>query len=101
MEKSSKFQSARVVLISFGHLVHDTYTSFLSPLLPLLIEKFSLSYSMAGLLGLIQRLPNLVNPFLGLLADKMGMRWLVILSPSLTAVARRRSEGAFHSLSCW
>jgi len=52
IEKSSKFQSARVILISFGHLVHDTYTSLLSPLLPLLIEKFALSYSMAGLLGL-------------------------------------------------
>jgi FSR family fosmidomycin resistance protein-like MFS transporter len=82
-----KFQSARVVLISFGHLVHDTYTSFLSPLLPLLIEKFSLSYSMAGLLGLMQRLPNLANPFLGLMADRMGMRWLVIVSPALTATA--------------
>ncbi len=75
------------MLISFGHLVHDTYTSFLAPLLPLLIEKFSLSYSMASLLGLMQRLPNLLNPFLGLLADRMGMRWLVILSPAITAVA--------------
>ena len=75
------------MLISFGHLMHDTYTSFLAPVLPLLIDKFSLSYSMASLLGLMQRLPNLLNPFLGLLADRMGMRWLVILSPGLTAVA--------------
>jgi FSR family fosmidomycin resistance protein-like MFS transporter len=75
------------MLVSFGHLVHDTYTSFLAPLLPLLIEKFSLTYSMASLLGLVQRLPNLLNPFLGLMADRMGMRWLVILSPSITAIA--------------
>jgi FSR family fosmidomycin resistance protein-like MFS transporter len=81
------FQTGKVTLISFGHLVHDTYTSFLAPLLPLLIDKFSLSYSMASLLGLLQRLPNLLNPFLGLLADRMGMKWLVILSPSMTAVA--------------
>lgn len=87
MKQKGHFQPARVVLISFGHLVHDTYTSFLSPLLPLLIEKFSLSYSLAGLLGLMQRLPNLLNPFLGLLADRKGMRWLVIVSPALTAVA--------------
>jgi FSR family fosmidomycin resistance protein-like MFS transporter len=75
------------MLISFGHLIHDTYSSFLAPLLPLLIDKFSLSYSMASLLGLLQRLPNLANPFLGLLADRMGMRWLVIISPALTAIA--------------
>lgn len=81
------FHSGKVMLISFGHLIHDTYTSFLAPLLPLLIDKFSLTYSMASLLGLIQRLPNLVNPFLGLLADRMGMRWLVIISPALTAIA--------------
>ncbi len=81
------FHSGKVMLISFGHLVHDTYTSFLAPLLPLLIDKFAMSYSMASLLGLLQRLPNLLNPFLGLLADRMGMRWLVILSPTITAIA--------------
>jgi FSR family fosmidomycin resistance protein-like MFS transporter len=81
------FQSGKVVLISFGHLMHDTFTSFLAPMLPLLIEKFSLSYSLASLLGLLQRIPNLLNPFLGLLADRMGMRWLVILSPAITAIA--------------
>ena len=75
------------MLISFGHMMHDTYTSFLAPMLPLLIEKFSLTYSMASLLGLLQRIPNLLNPFLGLLADRMGMRWLVILSPGITAIA--------------
>ena len=87
MNTREGFHTGKVMLISFGHLVHDTYSSFLAPLLPLLIEKFSLSYSLASLLGLLQRLPNLLNPFLGLLADRMGMRWLVILSPSITAIA--------------
>ena len=87
MKRKEGFHTGKVMLISFGHLVHDTYSSFLAPLLPLLIEKFSLSYSLASLLGLLQRLPNLLNPFLGLLADRMGMRWLVILSPSITAIA--------------
>lgn len=87
MQVQPAFQSGKVVLISFGHLMHDTFTSFLAPMLPLLIEKFSLSYSLASLLGLLQRIPNLLNPFLGLLADRMGMRWLVILSPAITAIA--------------
>lgn len=87
MAEKEGFHTGKVMLISFGHLVHDTYTSFLAPMLPLLIEKFSLTYSMASLLGIFQRIPNLLNPFLGLMADRMGMRWLVILSPSLTAIA--------------
>ncbi|NOR88829.1 MAG: hypothetical protein GQ524_01100 [Anaerolineales bacterium] len=36
------FQSGHVVTLSAGHAVHDTYTAFLAPLLPVLIEKFSL-----------------------------------------------------------
>jgi FSR family fosmidomycin resistance protein-like MFS transporter len=82
-----KFQSSNVILISFAHLLHDVYSSFLAPLLPLLIEKLGLSYSMAGLLNVIQRLPFLLNPFLGLLADKMHMRYLVIFAPLITAIA--------------
>lgn len=87
MPEKPGFHTGKVTLISFGHLVHDTYTSFLAPMLPLLIEKFSMSYSLSSLLGLLQRLPNLMNPFLGLLADRKGMKWLIIISPSLTAIA--------------
>jgi FSR family fosmidomycin resistance protein-like MFS transporter len=87
MDNGKTFQSGRVLLVSFGHLMHDIYTSFLAPLLPLLIEKYGLSYSMASLLGLTQRLPNAINPFLGLLADRIAMRYLVIVTPAITAVA--------------
>ncbi len=82
----AKFESGNVILISFAHLLHDTYSSFLAPLLPLLIEKLGISYSMAGLLNVIQRVPFLLNPFLGILADKMHMRFLVIFTPLLTAI---------------
>jgi FSR family fosmidomycin resistance protein-like MFS transporter len=82
-----KFESGNVILISFAHLLHDVYSSFLAPLLPLLIEKLGISYSMAGLLNVIQRVPFLLNPLLGLLADKMHMRYLVIFTPLITAIA--------------
>ena len=74
-------------MVSFGHLMHDIYTAFLAPVLPLLIERFGLSYSMASLLGLMQRLPNIINPFLGLLADRIAMRYLVIVTPTITAIS--------------
>jgi len=81
-----KFETGNVILISFAHLLHDIYSSFLAPLLPLLIEKLGISYSMAGLLNVIQRVPFLLNPFLGILADRTHMRYLVIVTPLITAV---------------
>jgi FSR family fosmidomycin resistance protein-like MFS transporter len=63
------------------------YTSFLSPLLPLIIERLSLTLSQAGLLSTVMQIPALLNPFIGLVADNKGLaRWLVILAPSLTAI---------------
>ncbi len=85
--KTDKFYTSKVALVSFSHFIHDVYTSFLSPLLPLLIEKFSLTLSQAGLLSTVMQIPALLNPFIGLVADNKGLaRWLVILAPSLTAI---------------
>lgn len=86
-EKGSAFQTGNVVLVSLAHLVHDIYSSFFAPLLPLLIEKLSLNYTMVGLLSLFQRLPSLLNPFVGLMADRIAFRYLIIVTPAVTAVA--------------
>ncbi|MDT8394767.1 MAG: MFS transporter [Bacteroidales bacterium] len=81
------FQSGNVILVSLAHLVHDIYSSFFAPLLPLLIEKLSLNYTMVGVLSLVQRLPSLLNPFVGLMADRIALRYLVIITPAITAVS--------------
>ncbi|WDP90501.1 MAG: MFS transporter [Desulfobacter sp.] len=84
---TTKFNSPRVSLIAFAHFAHDLYTSFLSPLMPLIIEKLSLTLSQAGLLSTVMQIPALANPFIGLFADNRGLaRWLVILAPTLTAL---------------
>jgi FSR family fosmidomycin resistance protein-like MFS transporter len=81
------FDAPRVGVVSAAHFIHDLYTSFLSPLLPLIIEKLSLTLSQAGLLSTVMQIPALANPFIGLFADNRGLaRWLVILAPSLTAI---------------
>ncbi|MFH2129028.1 MAG: MFS transporter [bacterium] len=87
MEPDKKFQSVNAITISTAHLLHDIYSSFLAPILPLLIEKLSISYSLAGFLTVAQRLPSLANPFVGLLADKISVRYFIIFAPSLTAVS--------------
>jgi len=85
-KSQNKFKKASVISISITHLVHDIYSSFLAPILPLLIEKLGISYSLVSLLSFIQKTPNLINPFIGLLADKIQMRFMVIFTPVITAV---------------
>lgn len=72
--------------LSIAHLAHDTFSSFLAPLLPLLIEKLGLSLSMSAFLDIIRRIPALFNPFLGLIAEKTGIKYFVILTPAVTAI---------------
>jgi len=80
------FEKGRVLTISAVHFVHDCYTAFLAPALPLLIEKLGMSYGMTGLLAVIQRIPSLINPMIGIIAERPVMRYMVIFSPALTAV---------------
>ncbi len=87
MEKKNTFQTIDAVAISIAHHLHDIYSSFLAPILPLLIEKLSISYTSAGLLTVAQRLPSLLNPFVGLIADKISIRYFVIFAPSITAIS--------------
>ncbi|NOR26342.1 MAG: MFS transporter [Desulforhopalus sp.] len=84
--QNGTFQTGRVLLLSMCHFIHDVYSSFLAPLLPFIIEKFSLSLTQAGLLSTIMQIPALLNPFIGKLADRMSVRYFIILAPMLTAV---------------
>jgi FSR family fosmidomycin resistance protein-like MFS transporter len=83
--ESSKFFLDRVLTIFGAHFIHDTYSSFLAPLLPILIDKLSLSYTQAGSLSAIAQIPSLVNPLIGYLDDKVNLRIFVILAPAITA----------------
>jgi len=74
-----------VLTISIAHLIHDIYSSFLAPILPVLIEKLNISYALAGLLAVLGRIPSLLNPIIGLIADKLSVRYFLIIAPALTA----------------
>ena len=82
----NKFQTGKVITLSIGHFFHDIYTAFLAPMLPLLIGKYGISLSMAGLLDVVRKIPSLFNPLIGLIADKVSVKYLVILSPGITAI---------------
>ncbi len=80
------FRTATVLTLSACHFIHDVYSSFLAPLLPLLIEKLSMSLTQAGFLSTIMQIPSLLNPFIGVLADRRSVRYFIILAPVTTAV---------------
>ena len=80
-------QKNQVTTISLAHLAHDTYSSFLAPILPLLIEKLGMTLVMSAFLDIARKLPSLLNPFFGLLAERTDARYFVILSPALTAMS--------------
>ena len=83
---ASKFQTNKVALISVTHFVHDVYTSFLAPVLPLLIDKLGLSLSMVGLLDVVRKIPSLFNPLIGIMADRICIKYLIILAPAASTI---------------
>ena len=80
-----EFQTGQVLTIVGGHFIHDTFSAFVSPLLPLIIEKLSLSLTSAGGLWSFLQIPALLTPFIGYMADKVSLRYFVIFAPAATA----------------
>jgi FSR family fosmidomycin resistance protein-like MFS transporter len=85
--KNSRFQTGKVILVSVAHFFHDVYTAFLAPLIPLLREHLHFSLAFAGTLNVVQRLPMLLNPLVGILAERSKARYFVIVAPAVTTVA--------------
>jgi len=86
-QNSKVFNKKEVLTISSAHFAHDIFSSFLAPLLPLIIEKLGLTLSMVAFLDIVRRIPALFNPLLGLMAERMDVKYFVILTPSITAIS--------------
>src|ERR671935_753912 len=72
--------------LSAGHLATDFAGGALPALLPFLVEKFSLSYTLAAVVILASALSgSLIQPLFGLWSDRRGALWLL---PSGGALAR-------------
>ncbi len=75
----SRFQTRDVITLSGGHAVHDTYSGFLPPLLPIFIQTLSLSKTEASLLMVVRQAPSVFQPIIGHQSDRLNLRSLVIL----------------------
>ncbi len=80
-----EFNAGQIFTIAGGHFTHDTYSAFVAPLLPLLQERLATNYTLTGSLAIFTQLPSLLNPLIGYLADRVSLRYFVILAPAITA----------------
>ncbi|HDM09214.1 MAG TPA: MFS transporter [Desulfobacteraceae bacterium] len=84
---SGQYKGGLILALSFTHFLHDIYSSFLAPLLPLLIKKLSMSLSEAGFLSTVMQIPALLNPYIGKIADRVSVRLFIVLAPGLTGAS--------------
>jgi FSR family fosmidomycin resistance protein-like MFS transporter len=71
----------------FIHFIGDFYVSFVSPLLPVFVERFSLTLAQVGLMvGISRLLAFVVQPPVGYLADHYRTRFFVLGGPLLTII---------------
>lgn len=74
--------------LTLVHFTGDFYHSFISPLLPVLIEKYSLTLTQAGFIAGISRLlAFVVQPPVGYLADRFKTRAFILGGPLIVIVA--------------
>jgi len=85
MEK--RFYKTRVLTIALAHTINDIYLAFFAPLLPLIIAKLTIPLSAVAVLQVVRNVPTLFNPFLALIAEKKGVKYFIIITPAVTAIA--------------
>jgi FSR family fosmidomycin resistance protein-like MFS transporter len=83
-----KDTNVKVILsLTLIHFIGDFYNAFIIPLLPLFIDKFSLTLAQAGLLtGLSRFLAFVVQPPVGYLADRHPSRLFALGGPLMVMV---------------
>jgi MFS transporter, FSR family, fosmidomycin resistance protein len=88
-ELSLRSRRGRVLLgtITAAHFAHHTSNSLLNPLLPLIRDAFALSYAQSGFAVSAYSLSlGLSNGPIGLLADRIGSRTVIVVGLVLTGL---------------
>jgi FSR family fosmidomycin resistance protein-like MFS transporter len=94
----------RLVLLSLGHFTVDSYSSFFSPLLPLLMQRLDLNLTRVGALVAIASVASSFSqPLWGWVSDRLHRPWFIAFGPLvaalfLSAVGLAPSYGALIAL---
>jgi FSR family fosmidomycin resistance protein-like MFS transporter len=87
MTENSKTDAKVILALCLVHFTGDFYNSFINPLMPMFVEKYSLTLVQVGLLaGLGRFLAFIVQPPAGYIADHYRTRLFILGGPILTVV---------------
>lgn len=75
-----------LAVATMAHFCVDSYATMVQPALPFLSARLGLDLASAGILGSVVAICGTVQPLLGLWADRMARRYLVIAGLGLAAV---------------
>ncbi|MCE1252571.1 MAG: MFS transporter [Anaerolineae bacterium] len=81
------FHGSEIATIGLAHGINDMFFAFIPTLQPLLMEKLALTNAQAGLFSFFLQGPSLLQPLIGHIADRRNLRWVIILAPTLSAIA--------------
>ena len=74
-------------LVSTAHFFNDIYMGFLTPLFPIVMDRFGLSLSLVGTISMVAALASaLSQPLFGMLFDRYGISASLYLAPLLTGI---------------
>src|SRR5262245_15041397 len=77
----------RLAMLAVAHFTIHSYSSFFSPLLPLLVTKLHLSLTLVGTLVAFASLSSSFSqPVFGLLADRIRRPWFIAFGPLVAAL---------------
>ena len=82
-----KVLTPRLGLLAAGHLTIDAYSSFFTPLLPLLVAKLHLTMTLVGTVVALSAVSSsFAQVLFGLFSDRLGRPWFVAFGPLVAAV---------------
>ena len=88
MTENGKTSVKVIFALALVHFIGDFYFSFVVPLLPVLVDKFSLTLTQVGLItGISRFLAFVVQPSVGYIADHYRTRFFVLGGPLLAAIS--------------
>lgn len=88
MSEASKTSVKVIFALTLVHFIGDFYFSFVTPLLPVFVERFSLTLTQVGLItGVSRLLAFVVQPSVGYLADHYHTRFFVLGGPLIAVVS--------------
>ena len=87
MEHSDSTNAKVIFALTLVHFIGDFYYSFVNPLLPAFVDKYSLTLTQVGLIAATSRfLAFIIQPWVGYFADRFRTRFFVLGGPLFAVI---------------